>query len=412
MKSSVNPSDLPVERRSLLRSLGPGFITAAVVLGPGSVTVASKIGAAVGMRLLWAVVIAGSFMMLYTAMAARIGVMSSRSLLSSVALCYGRWLAILMGVLAFVVCASFQMGNYLACATAIATITGTKDMLWVAVVGIVGLVFIFAARKLYQSLERVMLALVIVMLAAFVGNLLVARPNLLEVLSGFVPHPWPKPMTGLVTAMVATTFSVIAALYQSTMAQQKGWTTKDLRTGTTDAIVGIAVLLGITMIIMITSATVLRGATIDNAAQLGRQLEPLLGRVSVILFSLGFFAAAFSSTVVNAMIGGGLLADSLGMSANINALPSRLFTAIGMAIGMLASVLTLLTGTPIEGIVLAQKTTILAVPLCAFVMIVLANDRRVVGDMRNSLLANIWAVVAFLVLLAMSVFRVIEMLGQ
>lgn len=397
-------------KKSILRSLGPGFITAAVVIGPGSITVASKIGASVGMSLLWAVVVAGSFMMLYTAMSARIGVLNKQSLLTLVATHYGRWLAVVMGILAFTVCASFQMGNYLACSTALKTLTGMPDMVWMAVVGLTALVFVFAAKKLYQALEKVMLALVLFMLLAFIGNLLVARPNLGEMLRGFVPGIWPGAMTGLVTAMVATTFSVIAALYQSTMAQQKGWKSEDLRAGLTDTFVGMSVLIGISMIITMTSASVLRGATIESAGQMATQLEPLLGHAAVVLFSLGFLAASFSSTVVNAMIGGGLLADSLGMSSDINAKPSRMFTALGMAVGLGASIYTLFTNTPIGGIVLAQKSTILAVPLCALVMIVLANDKRVVGVHRNSIFANAWAVAALLILVWMSVYRVMEMM--
>ncbi len=399
-------------RTSILRSLGPGFITAAVVIGPGSVTVASKIGASAGMSLLWAVIVAGSFMMLYTAMSARIGVLNKQSLLTMVATHYGRWLAVVMGVLSFVVCASFQMGNYLACSTALTTMTGVHEMVWMAVVGIIALVFVFAAKKLYQAMEKVMLALVMFMLAAFIINLVVSRPNLLEVLAGLIPRRWDGAMTGLITAMVATTFSVIAALYQSTMAQQKGWKAEDLRTGLTDTFVGMSVLIGISMVITTTSASVLRGATIDNASHLAMQLEPLLGHASVIIFSLGFLAASFSSTVVNAMIGGGLLADSLGMSSNIDAPPSRIFTAIGMAVGLGAGIYTLFTNTPLGGIVLAQKSTILAVPLCALVMIVLANDKRVVGAHRNSLLANVWAVFALLALIWMSVYRVMEMIGK
>ncbi len=396
-------------KKSILRSLGPGFITAAVVIGPGSVTVASKIGASAGMSLLWAVVVAGSFMMLYTAMSARIGVLNRQSLLTLVATHYGRWLAVVMGLLAFTVCASFQMGNYLACSTALGTLTGLHDMVWMAVVGIVALVFVFAAKRLYQALEKVMLVLVAFMLAAFVINLIVSKPDLGEMFTGFIPSKWDGAMTGLITAMVATTFSVIAALYQSTMAQQKGWREGDLRTGLTDTFVGMSVLIGISMVITMTSASVLRGAQIDNASHLAMQLEPLLGHASVVIFSLGFLAASFSSTVVNAMIGGGLLADSLGMSSDINAKPSRMFTALGMAVGLGAGIYTLFTNTPLGGIVLAQKSTILAVPLCALVMIVLANDKRVVGRHRNSILANVWAVGALVVLIWMSVYRVMEM---
>lgn len=399
------------ERKSFLKSLGPGFITAAVVIGPGSITVASKIGAGIGTQLLWAVIIAGSFMMLYTAMSARIGALNQQSLLSLMAAHYGRWLAVTVGLLAFIVCASFQMGNYLACSTALTTLTGIHEIIWVIVVGALALIFVFAAKRLYQALEKVMLALVFFMLVAFLGNLIVARPNLGEVFAGFIPNPWPSPMTGLVIAMVATTFSVVAALYQSTLAQQKGWGPDDLRTGLRDTMAGIAVLIGISMVITITSASVLRGNTIGNAADMANQLEPLLGRGSMILFSLGFLAASFSSTIVNAMIGGGLLADSLGLSSDINRWPTRLFTALAMAVGLAAGVYTMKTSSPIDGIILAQKSTILAVPLCALVIVMMANDRRVVGRHRNSIFANIWAGGALLILLWMSVRRVLEMLG-
>lgn len=392
-----------------VRALGPGFITAAVVIGPGSITVASKLGATAGTRLLWAVVVAGSFMMLFTAMSARIGVLGGMSLLTSVATHYGRWLAVLTGISAFVVCAAFQTGNYLGCSTALTTLTGIDEIFWVAVVGLLALVFVFAARRLYQAIERVMLALVVVMLASFAINVIVARPSLSEVAAGLVPNIWPAPMTGLVTAMLATTFSVIAALYQSTLARNKGWTEEELRVGTTDSLAGIAVLVIISMMIMVTSATVLRGANIDNAAHLAAQLEPLLGPLAVTLFSIGFLAASFSSTVVNAMVGGGLLADSVGLDPSIDGMPSRFFTALGMAVGIAASIATLRTGTPVEGIVIAQKTTILAVPLAAVVIIMLANDSRVVGTRKNAALANFWAAVAFATLLVVSVMRVAEM---
>ena len=253
--------------KRFFRAFGPGFITAAVVIGPGSITVASKIGAEAGTSLLWAVLVAGSFMMLYTAMSARIGTLNSHSLLALVAMHYGRWLAVAVGVLSFTVCASFQMGNYLACSTALSTLTEVKEMVWMVLVGVIALVFVFVAKRLYQVLEKVMLTLVLFMLVAFVGNLVVARPSIIETLAGLIPKRWPPGMTGLMIAMVATTFSVIAALYQSTLAQQKGWRPNDLRRGLTDTFAGIAVLIGISMVITMTSATVLRGAPISNAAQ-------------------------------------------------------------------------------------------------------------------------------------------------
>jgi len=110
--------------KKVATSLGPGLITAALVLGPGSVTVASKAGAVFGYRLIWVTLGAGILMATYVAMSARIGVLTQESLLSVVRRLYGRWLAVLMGVCSFLVCCSFQAGDNLGVSISMQTILG------------------------------------------------------------------------------------------------------------------------------------------------------------------------------------------------------------------------------------------------------------------------------------------------
>ena len=66
---------------NLVKTVGPGFIIASVVLGPGSITTASKIGADHGYSLLWVIVAAAIGMGMYTTMAARFGVSHDKSIL-------------------------------------------------------------------------------------------------------------------------------------------------------------------------------------------------------------------------------------------------------------------------------------------------------------------------------------------
>jgi Mn2+/Fe2+ NRAMP family transporter len=105
------------------------------------------------------------------------------------------------------------------------------------------------------------------------------------------------------------------------------------------------------------------------------------------------------------MVGGGLLSDALGWGAGVNEKWPRLLTAAGMMAGVVFAYLTLRIGSAIEGIILAQRTTVLAVPLCAVVLILLANDRRAVGVHRNGWFANTVALAALVVLVMMSVSR-------
>lgn len=388
----------------LLKSLGPSLITAAVVIGPGTITVASKLGAANGYSFLWVVAGAAIFMWLFATMAARVGILNDDSLMSVVARLYGRPVAVIVGLLAFIVTTAFQLGNYLACATALTTLSGISEPVWIGIVGLGGLVFLLV-RQLYRFAERVMSVLVFGMVAAFFVNLLFARPNVGGVIAGFVPRPWTGESNTLILAMVATTFSVIAAFYQGTLARQKGWTRNDLGLSRREAAVGIGLLASISIVIMITAATVLRGVDIKSAAVLGGQLEPVLGSFAVWMFSFGFLSAAFSSVVINPMVGGGLLSDALGWGERVDSKWPRLLTAAGMVAGIVLAYFTLKAGTALEGIVLAQSATVLAVPLCAIVLVMLANDKRAVGEFRNGWITNAIAGLAVAVLLTMSFIR-------
>src|SRR5687768_7131773 len=75
-------------------SLGPGIITAAVVFGPSKVTITSKMGAVYGYSLLWIVVVAILFMLVFTSMADRIGVALNQSLLTTIRNKWGKPIAL------------------------------------------------------------------------------------------------------------------------------------------------------------------------------------------------------------------------------------------------------------------------------------------------------------------------------
>lgn len=252
-----------------------------------------------------------------------------------------------------------------------------------------------------------MSVLVFAMVLAFFVNMVVARPDWAAVAGGVIPSAWPAGFTTLIMAMVATTFSVIAALYQGALAQQKGWTEADLGLSRREAALGLGLLASLSCVIMITAGTVLRGAQVDSAAVMAEQFRPVLGPIPVWMFSLGFLAAGFSSVVTNPMVGGGLLSDGLGLGSAVNGKWPRVLTAVGMVAGMGTAYVTLKAGSAIEGIVWAQPTTVLAVPLCAAVLIVMANDRRAVGEHRNGWIANTVAGLALAVLITLNVMRLL-----
>ncbi|MGQ9661874.1 MAG: Nramp family divalent metal transporter [Kiritimatiellia bacterium] len=406
--------------KRLASSLGPGLITAALVLGPGSVTVVSRAGATRGFRLVWVVAGAGILMAAFTSMAARIGSATTESLLSLVRRLYGRWLALLMGICAFLVCACFQTGDNLGVSVSLQVLSAglcpTADptqliRLFSGGFTLISVIIILASPNLYQVIERIMTTIVGIMIICFFANLVPARPPLAGVLGGFIPRTNIEDLS-LIVPVVATTFSVIAALYQGYMVQNKGWTMADYRRGIRDAIAGIAILVCLSIVIMITAATLLqpRGITVRSAGEMAIQLEPLLGRTAKYLFSIGLWGASFSSLVANAIVGGSLLADALGWGRRFEDPAVKGLTVSLMLIG--AVITHIWAAGALSTIVVAQALTIPFVPLCALVLVLLANKRAILGEHVNGVGLNSLATVGLAVVTTLAVFQLRSLLGK
>ena len=379
-----------------LRSLGPAIIVASVALGPGSVLSASRNGYDFGYQTVWVLAAAGILMFAMTALSARLGVGLSGTACDEIAAGLGRPVAALVGLSLFLVAACFQFGNNLGIIAALEPFYDS-DSTWgkflpmavIANMNVLVITALFGFQALYQPVEKLMKFLIGLMVIGFATNIFFAKPDLAQVASGLIPQI-PKPRnadspTGLLemlqpmTAMFATTFVVGGAFYQSYLVRQKGWTVDDTRKGLIDSAVGISIVVLVTGMILATAASMLdvnTGAQFNSVADVARQLEPAFGTKAKVLFSLGIFAAAFSSFLVNAMIGGTVLSDGLGLGGSMDNLAPKLFTVLGLAIGMNVALYMVATGQrPVHLIIGAQALTVLVGPVLAGALVYLSFRR-------------------------------------
>jgi Mn2+/Fe2+ NRAMP family transporter len=197
---------------------------------------------------------------------------------------------------------------------------------------------------------------------------------------------------------------VVGAIYQSYLVQNKNWKISNLKRGLNDTYMGIFLLAFISMLIIITSAAALHpfGIKVNSAADMALQLEALFGGYAKIIFSFGLCAAAFSSLVVNSVMGGGLLADGLGLGHSMNGKMPRIFTAVILFIGMLIAVF--FRGNVIYALIIAQASSMLAVPLIAFGMYLILNNKKVMGKYKNNIFQNVLAILGFVIISIMVYF--------
>ncbi|MFP4172077.1 MAG: NRAMP family divalent metal transporter [Candidatus Hydrogenedentota bacterium] len=373
-------------RESLLRRIGPGLITAAVVIGPGSIVASSRAGAEGEYRLVWMMLVGFILMATFTAMGARLACAIPETPLQYITKRWGRALAFITGLSGFLVTAGFQFGNNIGAAASLSTITDTPDWFWALLFTALALFFLIRAQHVYKLLEMAMIILVFVMLGAFLLNLLWTGLSVTGVISGLVPRAFEGNEPTIARAMLATTFSAVAAFYMAYLGHEKGWTRKNAERAIGDSWIGISFLAVIALIILINAAESLYGTGRDfaNIGELATQLQAVLGPWATAIFSIGLAAASFSSFIANAVIGGALMADGLGQYGGISSRPVKAWTAGVMIIGCGVAITTMLMGRgDTTSLLIAQAATLIAAPLCAVLLFGLTSSRRIMGDLRN-----------------------------
>lgn len=380
--------------QQLLSSFGPGLITAALVLGPGTITVCSNAGALTGYTMLWVIAVSSLFMISMTRVAAKMGCVSPVSLLTNIENNYGRIVAILVGFSVCFSCSGFQTGNTIGLGISLSELFGGSLPLWTVIFLIVTLVFIWTSNNFYSLLEKTMIFLVMIMIVAFVGNLFFIDIDGGSLLTGLIPSIPSPSDKALWIAVASTSFSVAGAAGQAYMVQGKKWKAEDLKKGLRDATFGILILSALGAIIIITSAAIMhpKGLTIKNAVDMALQLEPFLGSFGKWLFLIGLFATSFSSYVSNAALGGMFLCEALHLGKSINDRWVKIFAS---GILVLGTVIAIIFGSnPIQLIVFAQSMTIFGAPIVAVAILFLSNNKKVVGEYRNSHILNIVLAIA------------------
>lgn len=391
---------------SRLRRVGPAIVVAAVVLGPGSIVTASRVGCEYGYDLLWVVPLAGILMMAMTAAAMVTGVCGKETLCQAVATSFGRPAAVLVGVAILIAITLFQasnnnallmaaegfMGDSVNAETAEIVVTdddadtvdwtGPLALLLVNVAVVVLLVL--GRRDLYRLIERCMAVLIGAMVCAFALSMFAAAPSVADVASGLVPS-MPDSVTSTdasggtiswlsIAALMGTTFSVAAAFYQSYQVREKGWTKDELAVGLTDSVVGISTLGLITAMILVTAASALHDVIdvkdLTSAAVVAKSLEPMFGAWARIVFAVGVLAGAVSSFVVNAVIGGVVFSDAIGTGSKMSDTGVRRATIASLLLGWIVAAGVAITGIDLVSfIVVAQSLCILAFPVLAVVIV-------------------------------------------
>lgn len=397
-----------------LRTMGPGLIVMAAFMGPGSVTTASVAGASYGFVVLWSVVFATVATIILQEMTARLGIVSRMGLGDALRRAFANpvWkvVVVLLVILAIAVGGfSFETGNVTGASQGLTIVTGIPDTVTALIAGVVVFVLLFIGR--YKIIERTLVVLVALMSAVFLITAVIVKPDLGALLRGLVVPTVPAGSLIVLVGLIGSTVVPYNLFLHSASVQEK-WpesmpTRQALSESRTDTAVSISLGGLITVAILATGASAFfaRGDTVEDAVDMARQLEPILGSGAEFLFGLGFMAAGLTSAITAPLGAAYAVCGVLGWGRDLR---SWRFRAVWMTVVVVGTLFTILGTKPVAVILITQYAAGLTLPVLAVFLIIVMNRREFLREHINGTLPNVLGV---LVVLGVVVLGALQLLG-
>jgi Mn2+/Fe2+ NRAMP family transporter len=276
----------------------------------------------------------------------------------------------------------------------------------------VGLAVVFLAITTgrYWTWERITMGLAIFN-GLFVPAALLARPSWSAVGHALLtwtplPHGRAFDILLLILADIGATVTPWMIFFQQSAVVDKGMQPRDIGVGRLDTMLG-AVLATVFAIaaILATSPLLVHGidASQFQAAEFAQALEPWIGHVGAALFALGIFEAGIVAAIAISTSSAYAFGEVLGSGHSLNR-PLReawpfYSTLLGSA--MAAAGLVLIPHAPLVFIVLIVNViAVLAMPPALAFLLLLVNDREVMGTYVNGFWENAAAIAVTVLLIA------------
>lgn len=387
--------------------LGPVVITAALALGPGSVLSAAAVGGSYGYDVLWLLAASAVFSFAFVDMGVRLGLVLQESPVQAIKKEIAGPVGVIVGAGYFIMAVLFLVGSALGAIIGLHLIFGGATQVWVVVVAAASLAIVWSRSGAYRRLEVVMIALIGVMLVAFVVTAFLTSPDWVTVGNGFIPSSLPTGVNILVVlALLATNVEIYTAFYAAYTVREKGTTRAQYRDTTlSDTLIGVLSPVLVVCLVIIAAATVLQGRSVESATDVADVLGAVVGPAGPYIFAVGIFAAGFSSVIGNMTAGGTIFADGMNLGSTLTA---RAVRVVGSVILLIGLVIILVAGqAPVELVIVVNALSLLILPFLAVIMLWMCNRRSLMGELKNRLGHNVLAV-GGLVLVGWSAVQLIE----
>ncbi|HUV00541.1 MAG TPA: Nramp family divalent metal transporter [Bacteroidales bacterium] len=385
--------------------LGPGIITGSVDNDAGGITTYSVAGALYGYGLIWTLIPSFVVLLVIQEMNARMGIVTGKGLADLIRENAG----IRITFLIFIGLLLSGIGNT---TTEFAGVAGSMEVFgvtkYISVPVVAFLVWILVVKGTYKIAERIFLVFSLSLLT-YVVSAIMGKPDWGEIGSAVI-HPKvdlsTKSMT-MVIALVGTTIAPWMQFYMQSTVIEKGLKMKNYRYTLADIIVGCVITVVVAFFIMVACASNLHpnGIQINEAKDAALALKPLAGNLASQVFAFGLFIASIFSATILPLATAFFVCEAFGFEAGLDKKwnEAKEFYVLYTGILVISAFIILIPNAPLIKIsIWSQVINGILLPVVLVSMMILINNRKIMGVHVNGRTTNIigWSAVVILVVLS------------
>lgn len=408
----------PIKR--FLNRLGPGLITGASDDDPSGIGTYTQAGAALGYSTLWTAIVTLPLMAVVQHICAKIGMVSGRGLAGVLHKFYPRWL-LYPAVLGLVVANTINAG------TDIAAIAAAINMfvpipISAMVVPIAAGIVILQVWGSYKLIVKVFKWLTLSLFAYVIAAFL-AKPDWSLVLSATLfPHiSFNGQYVTTIVAILGTTISPYLFFWEASeeveeeknegkrsVASRRGATDAEIRKEKIDTVIGMLFCNLVFYFVIVSAGATLHVSdqtTVQSATEAAQALRPLAGNLATVLFAIGLIGAGLLAIPVLTGSAAYAVSETFGWRSGLDEAPkhAKKFYAVIVVSTLVGVGIDFIGINPITALFwTAVINGVVAPPLLVVVMLV-ANNKRVMGSRTNGLATNIVGWLAALIMFAAAI---------
>jgi len=390
------PGSLKRTALRFLAVMGPGVIVAFADTEAGSITTAASSGAQFGMKLVLLQVLLIVPLFVVQEMTVRLGTATGKGHARLIRDHYGLgWTWLSLGTMLATNVAAL-VTEFIGIAGA-ALIFGVDPALMVT--GAAAILIAVATSGAYRRAEMMALGLCLLELL-FVPAAFAAHPSSASVLREGLFGSQPlgnRDYLLLVASNIGAVIMPWMIFYQQSATVDKGLKLPDLPFARVDTAVGAVATQAIMIAVVVTTAATLyvRRIPVTDAAHAALALMPLTGRFAGLVFGAGLVGASMLGAFVVTLATAWAFGEAFRWPCSLDhaCTQAKRFYATYACCVVLAAGIVLVPHLPLVKITLyVEACNALVLPIVLGFLLVLANDKAILGERRNSTLGNVVAI--------------------